>query len=164
MAIEAMLSEMALDPPSEPIRNIIRDLQHKDAFVVEQGYRSVKSRARIAGSEPAWAVDDDDLLRYKGALYVPESPAVREEILGVNYDDPHAGHFGFYRTLELVRRKYYWLGMRNDIKKYLKTCEVCQRVKTKRHRPHGELAPFPAPTRPWQEITMDFITGLPPSK
>ena len=32
-----------------------------------------------------------------------------------------------------------------------------------RHKPYGELASLPQPSRPWEEVSMDFITDLPPS-
>ena len=54
--------------------------------------------------------------------------------------------------------------MKADVKEYVDTCDICQRVKVKRHRFYGELNALPQPTGPWKEITMDFITDLPPSK
>ena len=117
-----------------------------------------------AGSwEAGWTKDADGVARYKGKVYVPEDQAVRAEILTINHDDPIAGHFGVTKTLELLKRKYYWPKMRSDVKRWVQTCAVCQRNTTKRHRPHGLLAPLPRPEKPWVEISMDFITGLPPS-
>ena len=103
-------------------------------------------------------------MRYKGCVYVPNEASIRAEILATHHDDPYAGHYGFNRTLELIKRKYYWQSLRKQVKEYIRTCEVCQRTKTKRHKPYGELAPLPVPARPFEEITMDFITSLPPSK
>lgn len=31
-------------------------------------------------------------------------------------------------------------------------------------KPHGELMPLLVPKRPWSHISLDFVTGLPPSK
>lgn len=163
--VSVLANETAYDPVSAPIHELIGDLQRKDAFVTDRRYESETIRGRTAGSAGQdWKLGDDGLLRKGSALYVPNSPALRDEILTSCHDDPYAGHFGFARTLELVRRKYNWPGMRKDIKRYVMTCPICQRMKTKRHRPYGELAPFQPPTRPWQEITMDFVVGLPPSK
>ena len=50
------------------------------------------------------------------------------------------------------------------MKKHIIIYNVCQRTKVKRHLPYGILSSFPLPSRPWQEITLDFITGLPPSR
>ena len=30
-----------------------------------------------------------------------------------------------------------------------------------RHKPYGKLEPLPIPERPWQEVSLDFITQLP---
>jgi transposase InsO family protein len=81
-----------------------------------------------------------------------------------NHDDPQGGHFGTARTLDAIRRKYFWHGMAKGIKKYVKTCNVCQRVAVHRHREYGMLEPLPRPKRPFETITLDFITGLPPSR
>ncbi len=95
---------------------------------------------------------------------MPNDTALRFELLQANHDDPLAGHFGAGKTLELLQRKYFWQSQRKDVREYVKTCQICQRTKTKRHRPYGELSSFPIPSKPWQEITLDFITGLPPSR
>ena len=58
-----------------------------------------------------WRVDPNGLLRYKGAIYVPNDPAVKQEIIKMNHDNPHAGHFGVAKTTEVIRRKYHWLGI-----------------------------------------------------
>ncbi len=53
-----------------------------------------------------------------------------------------AGHFGQNRTLELVRQSYTWPQMREYIRHYVKSCTVCGRNKTPRHRPYGLLKPL----------------------
>ena len=54
--------------------------------------------------------------------------------------------------------------MSQDVKDYIASCDVCQRVKVLRHRPYGSLTSLSKPEGPWQQIAMDFITGLPLSK
>jgi transposase InsO family protein len=104
------------------------------------------------------------LLRHKGKLYVPPEPALREELMKVHHDDALAGHFGAKKTVELLTRKYYWDSIIQDTQVYVKTCDTCQHVQVPRHRPYGELQSLPQPQGPWKEVTMDFITGLPPSR
>jgi hypothetical protein len=53
--------------------------------------------------------------------------------------------------------------MGQDIKEYVATCAQCPRIKAARHKPYGELQSLPTPEGPWSDLTMDFITGLPPS-
>ena len=46
------------------------------------------------------------------------------------------------------------------MKSYINTCDVCQRVKVKRHRLYNELSALLQSSRSWKKITMDFITNL----
>ena len=49
-----------------------------------------------------WRVDPNGLLCYKGAIYVPNDPVVKQEIMKMNHDDLHAGYFGVPKTMELI--------------------------------------------------------------
>ncbi|KAF7640703.1 hypothetical protein LDENG_00021870, partial [Lucifuga dentata] len=42
-------------------------------------------------------------------------------------------------------------------------CPVCNQHKPSHHAPAGLLQPLPVPHRPWYHISLDFVTGLPPS-
>ncbi|XP_048339019.1 zinc finger protein ZFP2-like, partial [Sphaerodactylus townsendi] len=54
--------------------------------------------------------------------------------------------------------------MRKDIENYIKGCSVCAEAKNIPGKPHGLLKPLPVPSRPWEVISMDFITDLPESQ
>src|SRR5277367_208623 len=43
------------------------------------------------------------------------------------------------------------------------TCSICQNIATPRHKLYGKLESLPVPDRPWQEVSLDFITQLPSS-
>src|SRR5260221_7724626 len=53
--------------------------------------------------------------------------------------------------------------MTYDIRWYVKGCDLCQRNKSSRHAPYGDLNPLEIPSRNWESISMDFITDLPTS-
>ena len=42
-------------------------------------------------------------------------------------------------------------------------CRVCVQNKTHWQAPAGLLQPLPVPHCPWSHISLDFVTGLPPS-
>lgn len=158
---EASTGETAFSDPLPSFIDLLRRVQRKDAFVLDHRWGDIEEKDEAGAVQRPWQEDSEGLLRFKGSIYVPRDPAVRAEILKMNHDDPLGGHLGVARTLEVIRRKYFWDGLIKDIKAYVRDCDVCQRNKVPRHRPYGELQSLPQPSRPWQEITMDFITGLP---
>lgn len=89
---------------------------------------------------------------------------LKKEILQENHDSVLSGHPGSKKTLESVKRGYYWFRMQKEIAQYTSTCEVCNRSKPSRSKPKGLLKPLPVPARPWSSISMDFITNLPSSQ
>jgi len=54
--------------------------------------------------------------------------------------------------------------MKKEIAEYVAKCVICQQVKVEHKRPAGELQPLPIPEWKWENITMDFVSGLPKSK
>ena len=54
--------------------------------------------------------------------------------------------------------------MRQFVEDFVRTCDTCCRAKMPRHHPYGLLEPLPIPSKLWQSIALDFITGLPVSK
>jgi len=66
--------------------------------------------------------------------------------------------------MELVTRNYWWPGVTKEVKQYVKGCDQCQRMKNRAEMPAGKLRPNEVLERPWQHISVDFITKLPMSK
>jgi hypothetical protein len=51
--------------------------------------------------------------------------------------------------------------MKREIAKYVSECDTCQRVKASHLKASGTLQPLPIPSWKWEDISMDFIVGLP---
>ena len=51
--------------------------------------------------------------------------------------------------------------MKREIAEFVSRCDVCRRVKAEHQKPAGLLQPLKVPEWKWEEIGMDFITGLP---
>ncbi|CAI7820722.1 unnamed protein product [Closterium sp. NIES-54] len=51
--------------------------------------------------------------------------------------------------------------MLSVVQRYVTTYPTCQAMKSSRQRPAGLLQPLEPPERTWQQVTMDFVTGLP---
>jgi hypothetical protein len=63
-----------------------------------------------------------------------------------------------------LKELFWWNNMKRDIAKYVAECHTCQRVKAEHQSPAGLLQTLDIPEWKWEEIGMDFITGLPLTK
>lgn len=54
----------------------------------------------------------DKLLLYNGKIMVPDDENIKRDLVANFHDSPLAGHPGQNRMLELLSRRYYWLGMK----------------------------------------------------
>ncbi|WP_251363027.1 integrase zinc binding domain-containing protein, partial [Escherichia coli] len=60
-----------------------------------------------------------------------------------------------------LKTQFWWEGMKEDVAKWVSKCLTCQQVKAEHQRPGGLLQPLEVPEWKWEDITMDFIIGLP---
>jgi Integrase zinc binding domain len=107
---------------------------------------------------------DSTLLLYKGRIYMPDYCNVHLTILCTSHNHLLVGHPGIHKTIHLVMRKYYWPGLTKMVKSYIGSCVVCTHAKLSHHAAYCPLKFLSIPVCPWNSISMDFITGLPPIK
>ncbi len=112
----------------------------------------------------AWTLNNQEMIEYNKLLYVSEDFFVREKLLKRHHDDLLAKHFDVNKINELLNCKYYWKSMIKNVKEYINTCDICQRVKMKCHLLYDELRLLFRFTDSWKEIIMNFITNLLSSK
>ena len=118
-----------------------------------------------AGSElvaPGFA-EKDGLLLFENRYVLPNDKSLKLAVLSANHDSNVAGHFGQFKTLEWIRQNFFWSKMEEEVKDYVRSCNVCQRDKTSRRKKYGLLQLLDIPHQPWRSISMDFIVGLPES-
>ena len=110
-----------------------------------------------------WQIEERLVLKEE-RVYVPKDEKLRIEIIQLHHDMPIAGHRGQWKTVELVTRNFWWPGVTKEVKQYMERCDQCQRMKNRAEMLAGKLRPNKVPERPWQHISVDFITKLPVSK
>jgi hypothetical protein len=60
-----------------------------------------------------------------------------------------------------LKTRYWWKDMRRDIAHYVACCDTCSRVKIEHQKPAGLLKSLEIPILKWEDISMDFVVGLP---
>lgn len=70
------------------------------------------------------------------------------------------GNFGMDKTTTLVKEKYFWPSINNDVRKFVKCCIFFQLAKA-RSQNTGLYTPLSIPKMPWKNVRMDFVLGLP---
>lgn len=105
---------------------------------------------------------EDGLILFRGKVYVPKNTELRREIVKTCHDALSTGHPGRWKTLELVQREFWWPGMSVFVRDYVDGCATCQATKNQPERSYGPIQPNAVPEVPFQIITTDFVTDLPP--
>ena len=86
--------------------------------------------------------------------------ALKVAVLQQVHNSPLGGHSGFLKTLHRVKRDFYWPRLRKDVRKHVKECDTCQRLKYETCNVAGLLQPLPIPKKPWFDVSMNFVEGL----
>jgi len=63
----------------------------------------------------------------------------------------------------LLSDHFYWPKMRRDVERFVQRCTTCHKAKSKLNS-HGLYTQLPTPSAPWEDISMDFVLGLPRTK
>jgi hypothetical protein len=113
------------------------------------------------GKAPHFRGDDQGTLWYKGPICVPDVANLRKLILSEAHDTAYSIHPGSTKMYYDLKEQFLWYGMKHSVAEYVAICDTCQRVKAEHQRPAGLLQPLKIPEWKWEEITMDFIVGLP---
>ena len=75
----------------------------------------------------AW--EEDNVVYMEGRIYVPNNKDLKEEILREYHDLADVRHPGQHRMQELIKRTYWWPGLKEDVKKYVQGCAKYQQNK-----------------------------------
>lgn len=95
-------------------------------------------------------------------LWVPSK--LRNETIFKAHNVPIASHGGMAKTLELLRRTFFWPGMARDVRDYIRNCEICKTTKAPNvvlKPPMGNLVET---SRPFQRLYIDLLGPYPRSK
>ncbi|KAL0549580.1 hypothetical protein IC582_014065 [Cucumis melo] len=151
-AITMQLAQLTVQPT---LRQRIIDAQSNDPYLVE------KRGLAEAGQAVEFSLSSDGGLLFERRLCVPSDSAVKKELLSEAHSSPFSMHSGSTKMYQDLKRVYWWRNMKREVAEFVSKCLVCQQVKAPRQKPAGLLQPLSIPEWKWENVSMDFITGLP---
>jgi hypothetical protein len=117
----------------------------------QQAYEAVKSGQRKFPLEMKLKTSvlecdiTHDRLRYRKRKWVPGSLGLRTRLISKAHDSMLTSHPGRENTYKILSREFFWPGMSEDIRQYIRNCDTCGRVKPWRDFKQGLLKPLPVP-------------------
>ncbi|OWZ18734.1 LOW QUALITY PROTEIN: Retroelement [Phytophthora megakarya] len=91
------------------------------------------------------------------SIVVPNGSDLRNRIMYEYHDVPRQDIRVAY---SLLTRDFYWNHQYKWVRKYVRTCDVCQRVKPAPHS-QAPLQSLPTPSKCWKSVSTDFVFGFP---
>lgn len=95
-------------------------------------------------------------------LWVPFK--LRDSVIKRAHDLPISCHGGIVKTLELIRRHFFWPGLVRDVRQYIKSCETCKTTKAPNCVLRPEMGQVVVTDRPFQRLYVDLLGPYPRSK
>ncbi|KAL5550478.1 hypothetical protein UlMin_000654 [Ulmus minor] len=113
------------------------------------------------GTNTEFSLSPDGILSLKGKICIPNDEDLRNQLLEEAHTTPYSVHPGATNMYKDMKEVFWWSGMKKDVENYVAKCLVCQKIKAEHQRPAGVLQPIEIPKWKWEQISMDFVVGLP---
>ncbi|GFU24810.1 retrovirus-related Pol polyprotein from transposon 17.6 [Trichonephila clavipes] len=155
---------MSLKDPSRRLARWALRLQEHDfdvKYKTGKKHSDADALSRNPVEEETEALDKFLAVTTNGIPVIPKH--LRADILRHFHDAPTAGHLGFAKTYDRIRKRFYWLGMYRNVVRYVMHCRECQRRKSVPQRPAGRLVPIPPAIAPFHRIGIDLLGRFPKS-
>ncbi|TYK18660.1 ty3-gypsy retrotransposon protein [Cucumis melo var. makuwa] len=154
VSVGAVTMHLAQLTVQSTVRQKIIDAQSNDPYLVE------KRGLAEAGQAVGFSISFDGGLLFERHLCVPSDSAVKTELLSEAHSSPFSMHPGSTKMYQDLKRVYWWRNMKREVAEFVSKCLVCLQVKAPRQKLAGLLQPLSVPKWKWENVSMDFITGL----
>jgi hypothetical protein len=121
-------------------------------------------KQKLAEGDPKYTCfkkDHRDVVWFGKRLVVPIDQEIKKIILDEAHKSKFSIHPGSTKLYQDLKRNFWWPNMKVDIAKYVAECDTCHRMKASHLKSAGVLQPLSIPMWKWDDISTDFIVGLP---
>jgi hypothetical protein len=128
----------------------------------DEGMDHIKRRMQEVDPKVACFHEDvEGTLWFKERLIVPKKEALKKKIL----DEAHTSRYsicpGSTKMYHDLRQQFWWTRMKRKTTCYVSECDACRKIKADYMKLEGLLQPLSILEWKWDDISMDFIVGLP---
>ena len=127
-------------PHEAESRSLLPEL--KQAYLQDQAYGDPDDVVKNA-CRSRKVIARNGLWYRQSVICIPDSPLIKRKILTELHDSQVAGHGGELRTVQLLRRFFWWASLDRDCRQYVKGCDQCQRNKASTRKQASRQA-YPA--------------------
>jgi hypothetical protein len=131
-----------------------------DAQRTDKGMKCIHEKME-AGKANCFRKDDQGIIWFNVRIVVPKDAEVHQQILDEAHLSLYSIHPGSTKMYQDVKQHYLWTKMKIEITCYVARCDTCRRVKAVHMKTARPLQSLPIPTWKCEDISMDFIVGLP---
>ena len=96
-------------------------------------------------------------------LVVPKE--LRRQVMSVNHESAFSGHLGAKKTEVRILPNFFWPGLRQDVIRFCRSCDVCQRTVKRGSVKKVPLGSMPLINTPFKRVAVDIVRPIaPPSE
>nr|GEW95568.1 putative reverse transcriptase domain-containing protein [Tanacetum cinerariifolium] len=110
--------------------------------------------------KPIFEIRSNGIRYFKGRLSLPLFGGIRDMIMHESYKSKYSIHPGSDKMCRDLKKLYWWPNTKADIATFVSKCLTYAKVKAEHQKPSGLLQQPKIPEWKWEEITMDFVSGL----
>jgi hypothetical protein len=128
----------------------------------DSGMAHIKRRIQEGDPKVACFCEEaESTLWFKDRLVVPKKEALIGKILDEAHTSRYSIHPGSTKMYHDLRQQFWWTRMKRETACYVSECDTCREVKADYMKPGGLLQSLSVPDWKWDDISIDFIVGLP---
>jgi hypothetical protein len=148
------LSHISVEPTLQD-QIIMAQLSDKGVQIIKENLHQKTEKYKC------FRQDGKGILWFESRLVVPKNKDLKKKIL----DEAHLSKFSMHpvstKMYHDLKPLYWWTRMKREIAQYVSECDTCERIKANHLKSARALQPLSIPSWKWDDISMDFIVGLP---
>jgi hypothetical protein len=148
------LSHISIEPTLQD-QIIMAQLSDKGVQIIKENLHQKIEKYKC------FCQDRKGILWFEDRLVVPKNKDLKKKIFDEAHLSKFSMHPGSTKMYHDLKPLYWRTRMKREIAQYVSECDTCQWIKASHLKSAGALQPLPIPSWKWDDISMDFIVGLP---